>query len=479
MSKTELQKPSLAAARKRSKIASAFSAFSLPDGLAGFAAGKTYVIDTYGCQANEADSEKIAGMLELLGFTRTDSAATADLVVFNTCAIRANAENKVFGELGRIKQYKDARPGMKIAVGGCMPQEEAVVEKLLRTYGQVDIVFGTHNLHELPLLLARAEAGTRIVDVRSVEGGIVEDVPRLRPVRHKAWVNIMFGCDEFCTYCIVPYTRGKERSRRPEDVLAEVGRLVSEGVREITLLGQNVNAYGLDFADRTYRFADLLAALSALPVDRIRFTTSHPKDFSDDLIRALASGGNLMPHIHLPVQSGSDRILKAMNRKYTADEYLGLIGRIRAAIPFASVTTDVIVGFPGETEADFAMTLDLVRRAGFEGAYTFVFSPRSGTPAAGYPDDVPRAVKDARLQTLNAIVNEGFLAGNARFVGSTVRVLVDGRSRNGRKLLEGYTEHGKILHFEGSDDLVGAIVDVRVTGAKTWSLEGELADGRG
>ena len=478
MAGNDMNRPSLTAARKRSGTASAFSTFALPDELVGFAHGRTFAIETYGCQANAADTERIAGLLVACGFVPAP-ANEADLVVLNTCAIRQNAENKVFGELGRIKHWKDGRPGMKIAVGGCMPQEEAVVEKILRTYGQVDVVFGTHNLHELPSLLQRAYDGSRVVSVRSEEGAIVERVPRLRAPGPRAWVDIMYGCDEFCTYCIVPYTRGKERSRRPEDILSEIAALVADGVREVTLLGQNVNAYGLDFQDRTYRFADLLDAVRGVPVDRVRFTTSHPKDFTDDLVAALARGGNLMPYVHLPVQSGSDRILKAMNRKYTASEYLSLVARLRSAMPDVSLTTDLIVGFPGESEADFQATLDLVDTARFEGAYTFVFSPRAGTPAAGYRDDTPRTVKDERLQRLNEKVNEGFLAGTSRFVGRTVRVLVEGRSTTGARLLTGYSEHQKVVNFAGPDDWIGSIVPVRITGAKTWSLEGEAAsDGR-
>jgi len=476
VSKPEPIKPDFAQARKRSKTASAFSAYELPVGLAGFAAGKTYLIDTYGCQANEADSEKISGLLAACGFVPTDNVEQADLVVFNTCAIRQNAENKVFGELGRIKIYKERRPGMKIAVGGCMPQEEAVVAKILKTYDQVDVVFGTHNLHDLPAMLYRAYGGERIIEVRSVEGDIVENVPRRRRDGFCAWVSVMFGCDEFCTYCIVPYTRGKERSRRPDDIVGEVAKLAQQGVREVTLLGQNVNSYGLDFADRRETFADLLERLRVLPIERIRFTTSHPKDFSDELIGVLAKGGNLMPYVHLPVQSGSDRILRAMNRKYTADQYLSLVDRLRKAIPDVSITTDLIVGFPGETEEEFQMTLDLVAKAGFEGAYTFVFSPRSGTPAAGYPDATPRGVKDERLQRLNMAVNEGYLRGNRRFVGRIAKVLVEGRTTTGAHHLTGHTEHNKILHFDGPDELVGSIVDVCVTDAKTWSLAGELAD---
>ncbi|MFH0993489.1 MAG: tRNA (N6-isopentenyl adenosine(37)-C2)-methylthiotransferase MiaB [bacterium] len=476
MDNKDFQKPKLAEARKRSKTASAFSTYTFPASIGTFGNGKTYWIETYGCQGNEADTEKIHGLLAACGFTPASALSGSDLVVFNTCAIRANAENKVFGELGRIQQYRDQHPDMKIAVGGCMPQEETVVEKILKTYHQVDVVFGTHNLHRLPDLLAKAYGGGKVVEVLSGEGDIIENIPRIRPEKHKAWVNIMAGCDEFCTYCIVPYARGRERSRMPAAIIAEVDRLIGEGCQEITLLGQNVNSYGLDLDDANYRFADLLETLSGMAIPRIRFTTSHPKDFSPALITVLAKGGNLMPHIHLPVQSGSDRILKAMNRKYTAAAYLELVHTIKAAIPGVAVTTDIIVGFPGETEADFQMTLDLVRTAGFEGAYTFVFSPRSGTPAASYPDNVPKAEKMQRLYRLNELVNEGFAAGNRRFVGSIVKVLVNGRSPGGKKLLTGYTEHNKPIHFEGADALIGTIANIRVTEAKTWSLEGEPVD---
>jgi len=450
--------------------------YAFPEEIGLFGTGKTYWIETYGCQGNEADSEKIRGLLSSCGFTPSPALPGSDLVVFNTCAIRANAENKVFGELGRIQQYRILNPDMKIAVGGCMPQEETVVEKILKTYHQVDVVFGTHNLHRLPDLLVKAYGGGKVVEVLSGEGEIIENVPRIRPEKHKAWVNIMYGCDEFCTYCIVPYARGRERSRTPEAIIAEVEDLIKDGCQEITLLGQNVNSYGLDLADRQYCFADLLAALATMALPRIRFTTSHPKDFSATLIAVLARGGNLMPHIHLPVQSGSDRILKAMNRKYTAAGYLTLVDAIKTAIPAVSITTDVIVGFPGETDADFEQTLDLVRTAGFEGAYTFVFSPRSGTPAASYRDDVAKTEKMQRLYRLNELVNEGFAAGNQRFINTVVKVLVDGRSPGGKKLLSGYTEHNKLIHFEGPDHLIGTVATIRVTAAKTWSLEGSIAD---
>lgn len=476
MTEKIFSKPVLKSAARRSRQSVPVTDFSLSPHYQELGKGKKYTIQTYGCQGNEADSEKISGLLELIGFTKAPSEAEADLLVFNTCAIRANAENKVFGELGRVKQYKEQRPDLIIAVGGCMPQEEVVVEKILKTYHQVDIVFGTHNLHRLPDYLASVISGVpQVVDVWSEEGSIVEHLPTVRANGAKAWVNIMFGCDEFCTYCIVPYARGKERSRRPEDIIAEVTELASRGYREVTLLGQNVNSYGLDFVDRDYRFADLLAELRLLPIPRIRFTTSHPKDFSQSLIDVLSQGGNLMPSIHLPVQSGSDRILKAMNRKYTKDQYLDLVQRIRTAIPGVSLTTDLIVGFPGETEADFQETLELVERAEFEGAYTFVFSPRAGTPAASLPDATPKAEKMERLYRLNDRINAGFSRGNARFLGQTVEVLVDGASKTKSDILSGYTPHNKLVNFPGSPELIGTIVPVHLVRAKTWSLDGEVA----
>jgi tRNA-2-methylthio-N6-dimethylallyladenosine synthase len=476
MQKENYVRPQLNEARKRSRTEASVVDFVVPETLKGIGIGKKYSLQTYGCQGNEADSEKVRGLLEDLGYVKTEDEETADLIVFNTCAIRANAENKVFGELGRVKKYKLSHPGLVIAVGGCMPQEEVVVEKILKTYHQVDIVFGTHNLHRLPEYLGQVLSDRKkVVEVMSDEGQIVESLPTVRESGHKAWVNIMFGCDEFCTYCIVPYARGKERSRTPEHILSEVKDLIARGYQEVTLLGQNVNSYGLDFTGRSYHFADLLHDLSALPIPRIRFTTSHPKDFGDDLIAVLAQGGNLMPFIHLPVQSGSDKILKAMNRKYNREQYLKLVGRIRTAIPGVSLTTDIIVGFPGETAEDFLETLDLIEKCGFEGAYTFVFSPRSGTPAATLPDATPMAEKKERLWRLNEEINKGFAKGNQRFVGKTLKVLVDGKSKNRDSVLSGYTEHNKLVNFPGDERLIGHIVDVTILGAKTWSLDGELA----
>lgn len=474
MSDQLLHKPKLNDARKRTKNETEQINYAIPEAAIHIGADLKYMIQTYGCQGNEADSEKMRGLLESVGFTQTLVEEEADLIILNTCAIRANAENKVFGELGRLKHLKVAKPNLILAVGGCMPQEEVVVEKILKTYHQVDIVFGTHNLHRLIDFLVPAMEKQKVISVESVEGEIVEKVPTIHENKFKAWVNIMYGCDEFCTYCIVPYTRGKERSRQPEAIIEEVKDLIKQGYQEVTLLGQNVNSYGLDFENKTYRFSDLLRELSNLDIPRIRFTTSHPKDFSDDLIMVLAEGKNLMPFIHLPVQSGSNKILKAMNRKYTKEHYLDLIGKIKKAIPDVSVTTDIIVGFPGETEEDFLETLDLVKQCDFEGAYTFIFSPRAGTPAASYSDDLPKEMKKQRLYQLNDLINEGFSKGNHRFVGTIQNVLVDGRSKTNKSVLTGYTEHNKLVNFKGDESLIGKIVSVKITDARTWSLVGEL-----
>jgi tRNA-2-methylthio-N6-dimethylallyladenosine synthase len=477
MKSNQFNKPVLASARRRSKEQPEEIDFVIPTNATNIGAGKYFTMQTYGCQANESDTERIHGILSAVGYTFTAEETLADLIILNTCAIRATAENKVFGELGRLKHLKIAKPNLILAVGGCMPQEEVVVAKILKTYHQVDLVFGTHNLHKIVEYLEILHAKkTKIIEVESGEGDIVEHLPSVRTSKHKAWINIMYGCDEFCTYCIVPYTRGKERSRQPEHILEEIDQLIREGYQEVTLLGQNVNSYGIDFSDRNYRFADLLRAIHSKAIARVRFTTSHPKDFSDDLIEVLGLGGNIMPYIHLPVQSGSNRVLKAMNRKYTKEIYLERIQKIKATIPDVSITTDIIVGFPGETDEDYEETLDLVRQSKFEGAYTFVFSPRSGTPAASYPDATPATIKKARLHRLNELINEQFRAGNQRFEGQIVEVLVDGTSKTHADILSGYTKHNKLVNFAGPLNMIGTLQQVRIREAKTWSLDGELAD---
>jgi tRNA-2-methylthio-N6-dimethylallyladenosine synthase len=468
------KKPSLKEARKRLSDETVTVDFDEQVNLKNIGLNKTYMIHTYGCQGNEADSETIKGILDQLGFKETNDESQADFILLNTCAIRENAENRVFGELGRLKKYKRTNPDLILAVSGCMPQEEKVVERLLKSYPHVDLIFGTHNIHKLPYYIESVMyAKERVIEVFSDEGQIVENLPKKRDHKFKAWVNIMFGCDEFCTYCIVPYTRGKERSRDPKDIIDEVAHLASEGYKEVTLLGQNVNAYGKDFTDKDYTFKDLLHDLSLVSIPRIRFTTSHPRDFDEATVKVIAESKNIMPHIHLPVQSGSNHVLKKMNRKYTKEMYLDLVDTIYKYIPHASITTDIIVGFPYETNEDFEATLDLVERSKFEGAFTFIFSSREGTPASRYEDLTPMTEKKERLQKLNKVINEGYYRGNQRFLGEVVDVLVDGESTKNKAILAGYTPHNKLVNFKGDESLIGQIVKVKITEAKTWFLLGE------
>ncbi|MFA5542346.1 MAG: tRNA (N6-isopentenyl adenosine(37)-C2)-methylthiotransferase MiaB [Bacilli bacterium] len=467
--------PSIKDARKRLQKTTNTIAYNLDEELIGIGIDKTYSIKTYGCQGNLADSEKIAGIMEELGYTLSDDENDADVIFFNTCAIRDNAEQRVFGELGRIKSIKTERPNSLIVLCGCMPQEEATVEKVRKTYDQVDIMFGTHNIHKLPEYLKEAYlTKEKIIEVMSFEGDIIENVPMKRAHNVKAWVNIMYGCDEFCTYCIVPYTRGKERSRSPEDIIREVKDLANKGYMEVTLLGQNVNAYGKDFTDSNYSFADLLNDLNKVDIPRIRFTTSHPRDLDTATILAMAKGGNIMPHLHLPVQSGSNTVLKRMNRKYTKESYIDKINELKKHVPDISITTDIIVGFPGETDDDFEETLNLVKEVDYEGAFTFIFSPREGTPASKFEDNTPNDVKKQRLQTLNKLVNEGYAKGNKRFEGRVVEVLVDGVSSKNEAILTGYTSHNKVVNFEGTKNLIGKIVEVKIEKAYSWHLKGSL-----
>ena len=469
-------KPDLNQARKRSKKAIEELQFNLSDAHYKIGVDKTYMIDTYGCQGNEADSETMAGILELMGFTKALSEDNADVIILNTCAIRENAENRIWGELGRLKAYKRQNPNLILGLAGCMAQEENVVERVMKKYQHVDIIFGTHNIYKLPEYIETAMfAKERVIEVYSQEGDIIENLPKVRTHKFKAWVNIMFGCDEFCTYCIVPYTRGKERSRSKEEIILEVNDLVLQGYKEVTLLGQNVNAYGKDFKDKNYTFGDLLRDLDQTGIERIRFTTSHPHDLDRKTMEAMRDAKHVMPFFHLPVQSGSNPVLKKMNRHYTKESYLKVLNELKTTVPGIAVTTDIIVGFPTETEADFLETLDLVEKAEFEGAFTFVFSKREGTPAASFEDDTPEEIKKQRLYILNERVNQGYLKGNERFVGKIVKVLVDGVSKYDDEVLAGYTEHNKLVNFKGDPSLIGQIVNVRVTLAKTWFLMGELA----
>ncbi len=467
--------PSMTAARKRINKETKKIVYNVNEEYLGMGNGKYYLLKTYGCQGNLADSERIAGLLETLGFVKTNDDEKADVIIFNTCAIRENAENRVFGELGRIKNLKKNNPNLIMAICGCMPQEEKIVNIIKEKYDQVDIIFGTHNIHKLDEYLYDVyKTKNRVVEVYSYEGDIVENVPVVRDHNRKAWVNIMYGCDEFCTYCIVPYTRGKERSRKPEDIINEVNGLVEDGYLEVTLLGQNVNAYGKDFSDRNYTFANLLEDLSKTNITRIRFTTSHPRDLDDETISVMGKFKNIMPHLHLPVQSGSNKILKKMNRKYTKEDYLDKIAKLKKAVPGISITTDIIVAFPGEDEKDFLDTLDLVKKVDFEGAFTFIYSPREGTPAATYQNLLTEDEKKTRLLALNEIINDGYARGNKRFEGEIVKVLVDGVSNKNNNILTGYTEHEKVVNFAGDKELIGKIVDVKIEKAFSWHLRGKL-----
>ncbi len=438
---------------------------------------KSYAIFTYGCQGNEADSEVMAGILEEIGYEKSSDPMNADLVILNTCAIRENAEQRIWGVLGQLKGKKRENPDMLIGIAGCMPQEENTTNKILESYGFIDLVIGTHNKNHLPKLLFEAYmTKAKVVEVISSEGEILEDAPKVRESHHKAWVNIMYGCDEFCTYCIVPYTRGKERSRAKEDILKEVEELVSLGYKEITLLGQNVNAYGKDLEGK-YTFGDLLYDLDKTGIQRIRYTTSHPRDLDELTMQAMHDCKSVMPHLHLPVQSGDNEILRRMNRKYTYEVYMEKINQLRKLVPDLALTTDIIVGFPNETKEQFANTLKLVQNAKFEGAYTFIYSKREGTPAASMPDDITEEEKHKRLEELNIYVNQGYLEGHKRFLNRVVEVLVDGPSKNGEGMMCGYTPHLKLTHFKCEDlSLIGQIVKVKITEAKTWFMIGDLCE---
>ena len=475
---TTYQPPNINKARKRGREkVNVHYDFDIPEDMSDIGAGKKFLIRTYGCQMNEHDTEVMAGILTEMGYEATNDTNAADIILLNTCAIRENAENKVFGEIGHLKPLKLEKPDLILGVCGCMSQQESVVNRILKKHQHVDLIFGTHNIHRLPHLVKEAMfSKANVVEVWSKEGDIIENLPKVRHGKIKAWVNIMYGCDKFCTYCIVPMTRGKERSRRPEDIIQEVRHLAANGYQEITLLGQNVNAYGKDFEDMEYGLGDLMDALHQIDIPRIRFTTSHPRDFDDRLIEVLAQGGNLLDHIHLPVQSGSSEVLKRMNRKYTREDYLELVAKIKKAMPNATLTTDIIVGFPNETDEQFEETMTLMEEVGFEAAYTFIYSPREGTPAARRKDDVPMEVKKQRLYRLNELVNKQSAASMKAYEGKTVKVLVEGESKKNPDVLAGYTERNKLVNFVGPASAVGKIVEVKITEAKTWSLDGVMVE---
>ena len=435
--------------------------------------GKKYFIKTYGCQMNVHDSEEISQLLENIGYERVESELDADLVILNTCAIRENAHDKVFGFLGRCKHIKKDKKDLIIALCGCMAQEKSVVDEIMTKHKYIDLVFGTHNIHELPNYLMNLNKGLNI-EVKSNEGNVFEIGETFRrDSNYVAWVNIMYGCDKFCTYCIVPYTRGKERSRKSSDILREISCLKEKGYKEVTLLGQNVNAYGNDL-ETDLDFAGLLEEVAKIGIERIRFVTSHPWNFTDEMINIIAKYDNIMPYIHLPLQSGSDSILRLMGRRYTQKEYLELFNKIKSTVPNAAIATDIIVGFPNETDEDFEETMKVVEECKYDGAFTFIYSPREGTPAAKMPDSIPMNVKEDRLHRLNEVVNKYSNLNNQKYLDQTVKVLLVGVSEKDSSKLYGYTETMKLVNVECDANLLGEIVDVKITEAKSFSLDGKV-----
>ena len=464
--------PNLNNARKRTKEkVSILENYKITEEQKLLGKGKMYYVKTYGCQMNEHDSENIKAILEDMGYINTDNMEDANLIILNTCAIRENAHNKVFGLLGRIKHMKQTKEVM-VGFGGCMAQEEVIVEEILDKYKWIDFVFGTHNIYDLPNIIEKSQ-NKQEIDVFSIEGDVIENIPVKRDSKYKAWVNIMYGCDKFCTYCIVPYTRGKQRSRLPEYIIDEVNNLIKDGYKEVTLLGQNVNAYGKDL-NIDYNMANLLEDVAKTNIERIRFVTSHPWDFNDDMIDVISKYKNIMPYIHLPLQSGSDKILKLMGRRYTKEEYLTLYNKLKSKIPNCSITTDIIVGFPNETKEDFLDTLDVVNKCKYDGAFTFIFSPRIGTPACRMKDDISLEEKEERLQTLNNLVNKYSKENNDKYLNKIVPVLLEDYSSKNSSYLKGYTDTMKLVNVKADSSYLGKIVNVKITSVKTWSMDGEI-----
>ena len=436
---------------------------------------KHFYIETWGCQMNEEDSEKLSGMLKRVGYTKTENKEDAGIILFNTCCVRENAENKVFGNLGSLKHLKKENPDLIIGICGCMMQQEGMADKILKKFPYVNIVFGTHNAYKFPEYLNRVKTeGVQIKEIFNKETDIVEGLPIDRESNVKAFVTIMYGCNNFCTYCIVPYVRGRERSRKPEDILNEVRELVAQGYKEITLLGQNVNSYGKGLEEEV-DFAKLLRMINEIEgLERVRFMTSHPKDLTHDVIMAIKECDKLCEQIHLPVQSGSNSILKKMNRHYTKEYYLDLIKKIKEEIPGVTLTTDIIVGFPGETEEDFQETLELVKEVGYSSAFTFIYSRRNNTPADMMLNQVSEEDKHHRFNRLIAAVNERVIAQNKAEEGNILEVLVEGNSKNDAEKLTGRTRTGRLVNFTGENVHVGELVNVKITRAQNFSLIGEV-----
>ena len=433
---------------------------------------KTFYLKTYGCQMNEHDSENMKAILKEQGMKEVTDFEDADLIMLNTCSIRENAHNKVFGMLGRIKHLKQIKKNIIVGITGCMAQEEVVANEIKDKYKWMDFVLGTHNIHLLADIVADSFKQRSLkIEAPSIEGEIIENLPSERQSKYKAFVNIMYGCDKFCTYCIVPYTRGKQRSRNKDDIINEVKELIKEGYQEVTLLGQNVNAYGKDRNDN-YNMANLLEDIAKTNIPRIRFMTSHPWDFTDEMIDIIAKYPNIMPSIHLPVQSGNTDILKLMGRRYTKDDYLTLFNKLKTKIKDVSISTDIIVGFPNETEEQFQDTLDLVNECKFDLAYTFIYSKRVGTPAAQMKDNITLEEKEQRLYKLNDLINKYALENNKKLENKIVPVLVESKSDKEGYLM-GYSDTNKLVNLKGPENIIGKIVNVKILDAKTWSLNGE------
>ena len=443
-----------------------------------------YNILTFGCQLNENDSEKLCGMLEEMGYKETENAEEADIALFNTCCVRENAEDRLFGKLGELKRLKEQK-GLIIAIGGCMMQEKHITDKIKESYPFVDIIFGTHTLHKFPEDLYKTiQEKRKIEDILDIDGKVYEGLPIKRNSNIKASVTIMNGCNNFCSYCIVPYVRGRERSREPRDIINEVKELASKGYKEITLLGQNVNSYlrvekekGIEFEeyDGVNSFATLLRAINKIEgIERIRFVSPHPKDFTDDVIEAIAECDKVCKLVHLPLQSGNTKVLKEMNRKYTKEQYLELVDKMKKTIPNLTLSTDIIVGFPGETDEEFEDTLDVVRKVKFEQVYMFIYSRRVGTPGDKMENQIPEEIKHKRFDRLKELVESQIEENNQKYVGTIQKILVEGKSKNNPNMLSGRTDSNKVVIFEGSADLINKIIDMEIVSEHMWYLKGKI-----
>lgn len=464
--------PNLKEARKRTTKEVQTKNYKINDENKKVLKDKTFFLKTYGCQMNEHDSENMKGLLKELGMKEVKDFEDADLIMLNTCSIRENAHNKVFGMLGRIKHLKQTKKDIVVGITGCMTQEEVVANEIKEKYKWMDFVLGTHNIHKLGDVVAGSFKERHLtIEAPSIEGDIIESMPVERENKYKAYVNIMYGCDKFCTYCIVPYTRGKQRSRNKDDIIKEVKELKEQGYKEVTLLGQNVNAYGKDL-NTNYNMANLLEDIAKTNIERVRFMTSHPWDFTDEMIDIIAKYPNIMPSIHLPVQSGNTNILKLMGRRYTKEEYLTLFNKLKDKIKNVSISTDIIVGFPNETKEQFEDTIDLVNKCQFDLAYTFIFSKRVGTPAEKMKDEITLEEKEQRLYRLNDLINKYALENNKKLENQTVKVLVEAPSDKEGYLM-GYTDTNKLVNLKGPETILGQIVNVKINEAKTWSLNGE------